>query len=102
MAQLEERLSGLFKETYRGRAMTVARSESFQSYSQASVVGHLESGQIAYVEILDNPNHDTDPSPIDGLTCAGRNGLIVPIGRAEIHIESEHPNGTMAVAPVIT
>jgi hypothetical protein len=52
------------------------------------------------VELLDNPEHDTDPGS-DGLTCALRNGLIVPLAQVQTHIEAEHPNGTLAVAPVL-
>ena len=34
MSELEERLSGLFEETYKGQAMTVGRSESQMSFKQ--------------------------------------------------------------------
>ena len=94
-------ISGLFAETYQGRAMTIARTESMYSYGLASLMGYGESGVVQEVEIYDNPDHDDDPSPIDGLTCAQRNGLKVTLEQARIHLDSEHPNGTMAVAPVL-
>lgn len=94
-------ISGLFEETYKGRAMTIARTESMYSYGLASLMGYQESGVVDSVELYDNPDHDEDPSPIDGLTCAQRNGLIVSIAQAQVHLKSEHPNGTMAVAPVL-
>lgn len=47
------------------------------------------------------PAHDSDPSPIDGLTCAERHGLIVPIDRAGVHLEAEHPNGSLTILPVL-
>lgn len=101
MPELSERLSHLFEETYKGRAMTVARTESFQAYSRASLLGYEESGKIAYVEILDNPDHKETYGALDGLSCAGRNGLVVPIAQTQLHIDSEHINGTMAIAPVL-
>ena len=98
--ELLEWLSHRFEETYKGRAKTVARSESQVAYNSASVLGYGESGKISHVELLDNPDHDTEPGS-DGLTCAQRNGLIVPLGQAQVHIDAEHPNGTLAVVPVL-
>lgn len=94
-------ISGLFEATYAGRAMTIARTESMYSYGLASLRGYQESGVVDSVELYDNPDHDDDPSPIDGLTCAQRNGLQVSLDQAQVHLDSEHPNGTMAVAPVL-
>lgn len=100
--ELGKRLTGLFEESYRSRSMTVARTESFQAYTRASVLGYEETGQVAEVEILDNPEHDEPyPGALDGLTCAGRNELVVPLGQAQLHIDSEHINGSMAISPVI-
>ena len=48
------------------------------------------------------PDHDEDYGASDGLSCAERNGLIVPLGAVDIHIAAEHPNGTLAIAPVLT
>lgn len=94
-------ISGLFEETYRGRAMTIARTESMYSYGLASLMGYRVSGVVDQVELYDNPEHDTDPSPIDGLTCAQRNGLKVSLDQARVHLDSEHPNGTISLAPVL-
>jgi HK97 family phage portal protein len=98
---LAKRLRGLFEETYANRSVTIARTESMTAYGEASVLGYRETGLVDRVELLDNPAHDTDPGS-DGLTCAQRNGLVVPLDRASVHIEAEHPNGTLAVAPVLT
>ena len=95
MSELEQRLTGLFEETYKGRAMTMARTVSQIAYNRANVLGYEESGQIAYVELLDNPEHTDDYGALEGLSCADRNGLIVPLGEAQLHIESEHPNGSL-------
>ena len=100
MPELGDRLSTLFTETYRTRAVTVARTESQVAYNRASLVGYAETGQVQSVELLDNPAHDTDPGS-DGLTCAERNGLIVGLVQAQTHIAAEHPNGTLAVSPVL-
>jgi HK97 family phage portal protein len=97
---LAKRLRGLFEETYANRSITIARTESMTAYGEASVLGYRETGLVEAVELLDNPAHDTDPGS-DGLTCAQRNGLIVPLDQARTHIEAEHPNGTLAVAPVL-
>ena len=81
--------------------MTIARTESMYSYGHASVLSYRETGLVEQVELMDNPAHDSDPSPIDGLTCAERHGLIVPIDRAGVHLEAEHPNGSLTILPVL-
>jgi hypothetical protein len=45
------------------------------------------------------PGARTDSSS-DGQTCAQRNGLIVPLGQAQTHIEAKHSIGTLAVTSV--
>jgi HK97 family phage portal protein len=99
MDQLAERLTGLFDETYNGRSMTIARTESQVAYNRATVLGYQDGG-VQQVQLFDNPLHDTDPGS-DGLTCAGRNGKVVPITQASLHIAAEHPNGTLAIGPVV-
>jgi hypothetical protein len=98
--QLSERLEGLYDETYAGRSTTIARTESQVAYNMAQVRGYNESGLINEAELLDNPAHTEDPGS-DGLTCAQRNGLIVPLDEVQLHIAAEHPNGSLAVAPVL-
>jgi HK97 family phage portal protein len=101
LQELSDRLKSLFVESYRSRAMTVARTETMTAYSKASVLAYDESGVVASVEIADNPAHDADYGASDGLTCASRNGLIVPLGQADRHIEAEHPNGSLVCLPVL-
>lgn len=101
LEQLADRLTDQFEETYRGRAMTVARTESQVAYNTASALGYQESGVVDECELADNPDHDTDPGS-DGLTCAERNGLVVPLSDVQKHIDAEHPNGSLAVLPVVT
>jgi hypothetical protein len=53
-------------------------------------------------EILDNPNHtDAYRGAADGLTCAERDGIVVPLDRAMHHIRSDHPNGSAVALPVL-
>jgi len=101
MDELAARLEGLFEETYKGRSLTVGRTEAQVAYNRANVLAYQESGVVLASELLDNPRHDTDPSPLDGMTCAERNGLVVSLEEAPTHISSEHPNGTLAIAPVL-
>lgn len=96
---LAERLQGLFEETYKNRATTVARTESQFAANTAAGAAYDAAG-IQRAVIFDNPAHDTDPGT-DGLTCAGRNGLVVPVQQIVRHANAEHPNGTMAVGPIV-
>jgi HK97 family phage portal protein len=98
--KIAEELRGLFEETYKGRAQTVARTESMHSYNLASGLAYEEAG-VQEVELLDNRDHDTDPGP-DGLTCAERDGLIVSVTDVAFHTNAEHPNGSLAVAPIVS
>lgn len=38
----------------------------------------------------------------DGLSCAERDGTIWPLDQASIPLNGEHPNGTLALAPVLS
>jgi hypothetical protein len=99
-AQLAERLDGLFARTYRNRALTVARTESQVAYNSAAAVGYRETGLVREIQLFDNPDHVDEYGASDGLTCAQRNGLRVPVEDAELHIDAEHPNGSLAIAAV--
>jgi HK97 family phage portal protein len=101
MPELAGRLEGLYEETYNGRSMTIARTESQVAYNQASTLAYAESGVVEQAELLDNPDHDDDYGAADGLSCAERNGLIVDLADVDLHVMSEHPNGTLAVAPYL-
>lgn len=98
--QLAERLDGLFARTYRNRALTVARTESQVAYNSAAAAGYRETGLVREIQMFDNPDHEDDYGASDGLTCAQRNGRRVPVEDAEMHIDAEHPNGSLAIAAV--
>ncbi len=102
LQQIADNLTGMFEDSYRGRAMTVARTETMISWGHASVLGWKESGVVDSVEIQDNPDH-TEPyeGAADGLTCAERDQLVVPLDQAMFHIESDHPNGSAVAIPII-
>lgn len=99
--QIADDLSGLFDETYAGRALTIARTESMVSYGEASILGYKESGVVDRAQILDNPAHTDSYGASDGLTCAQRDGIIVPLDQAMEHIYADHPNGSACAAPVL-
>jgi HK97 family phage portal protein len=97
---LSARLEGLYEESYRNRSRAIARTESQVAYNTASVEGYQQRG-VTQVELADNPNHTTDPGS-DGLTCAQRHGLVVPIQQVSRHIQAEHPNGSLSILPVLS
>lgn len=83
------------------RAQVVARTEAMQSYGYANAAGYRETKQVDRIQIFDNPDHTDDYGAEDGLTCATRDGLIAPLENAELHLRSEHPNGSEVQAPVL-
>lgn len=100
MPQLADALRGLYEETYKNRSVTIARSESQAAYNLGTRDAYKASGVVYAMQLFDNPNHDDDPGS-DGLTCAQRNGVITDVDKVEQHIVAEHPNGTLAVAPLV-
>ena len=90
----------MFTETYKSRSLAVARTESQVAYNLGATAAGKNSGVVDYAELMDNPDHDTDPGS-DGLTCASRNNLIVPLDQITRHVFAEHPNGTLSVALVV-
>ena len=100
--EIAEAIAQHVEQTYAGRAMTIARTESITSYGKASVLSYAESGVVEQVEFMDNPDHTEDYGASDGLSCAERDGLVVPLYEAEMHIEAEHPNGSLVVLPVLS
>jgi hypothetical protein len=101
MDELAGRLKGLFEETYTNRALTVARTESQVAYNLGTVAAGKDSGVVDYAELMDNSEHTDDYGASDGLSCAQRDGLIVPLDSVPRHVEAEHPNGTLSVALVV-
>jgi hypothetical protein len=101
-AEIAGKLTGLYEETYRSRSLTIARTESQVSYNLATADAYKQSGVVTAMQLHDNPNH-TDPysGALDGLTCAERNQLVVDVDSVQIHVFSEHINGSLAVSPLL-
>ncbi len=101
--EIADSLRGMFNETYRNRAENISRTESMLAYGHASVLGYRTSGVVSKIQCFDNEAH-TEPyhGAEDGLTCAKRDKLIAPLDDAELHLRSEHPRGSLVLAPVLT
>jgi HK97 family phage portal protein len=92
---LAGKLEDLFDQTYNGRAMTVARTESMVGYGRASALAFQRSGVVSQVMVADNSEHtESYRGAADGLSCSERNGLVVSVDRGPYHVESDHPNRT--------
>jgi HK97 family phage portal protein len=101
LSGIADSIRDLFDITYANRHQVVARSETQASYNLASQLGYQESGVVEEAEMIDNPDHDTDPGS-DGLTCADRHGMVVNIGDMDRHVDAEHPNGSLAFIPILS
>jgi hypothetical protein len=83
------------------RANVIARTESMVSFGHASTLAYRESGVVDRIQCWDNSGHPDDYGAEDGLSCAARDGLIDTLDSAELHLRSEHPNGSLALSPVL-
>jgi HK97 family phage portal protein len=90
--ELSKRLRTLFTETYKGRALTVARTESAHHYNQGSVHAYRESNVVEAVTVYDG---DKDSA------CAAVNGSTQTLEWADAN-PVEHPNCQRVFAPVVT
>lgn len=101
--EMGEAIESLFEQTYKNRHLTVARTESMVGYAEASTMAYEASGVVDRVQVMDNASHtESYAGAADGLTCAQRNGLVVPLARGSFHVRSDHPNGSASLAPVLT
>jgi hypothetical protein len=101
--EMGEAIRGLFDQTYQNRHLTVARTESMVGYAEASTRAYEASGVVQYVSIADNASHtESYKGAADGLSCADRNGLVVPLSRGNFHVQSDHPNGSASLIPIVT
>jgi len=85
-------VSGVFSEARGSRAEMIARTESLHAFSGASIAAYQQSGVVSMVELMDGTD---DPE------CAERNGRVVPLSQAQEFLKAEHPNGTLALLPVV-
>lgn len=83
-------IEGLYSETWKGRAETIARTELQHANNTAALQRYASSGMVDQVQIIDGDEWDG--------ACAARNGRIVPISE---HPRLLHPNCTMVLVPVL-
>jgi hypothetical protein len=83
-------IDGLFQETWRGRADTVARTELQHASVVASQERFVASGVVDRVRVIDGDEWDT--------TCANRHGTVVPLEQAP---SLAHPNCTLVLVPLL-
>lgn len=83
-------IEGLYTETWKGRAETIARTELQHANNVAALNRYAASGMVDMVQIIDGDNWDAE--------CAARNGRIVPISERPPLL---HPNCTMTLVPVL-
>ncbi|HEY7117500.1 MAG TPA: phage portal protein [Tepidisphaeraceae bacterium] len=102
LAELSNRISSQFDDFGEARAMVVARSESQVSFNTASTLAYRESGVVDRAQLHDNAEHGGYGGDGDGLTCAQRNGMIVPLSQVDTHVMGTHPSCILAVSPVLT
>jgi HK97 family phage portal protein len=95
-------ISDLFAQTYANRHLAVARTESMMAYGTASTMAYQASGVVDRAQLHDNASHTDGYGASDGLTCAQRNNLVVPLSQVQRHLSAEHPNGTLSVSPVLS
>lgn len=89
------------EQTYTNRSLAIARTESQVAYNISTADAYKASGRVLAMTLHDNPNHTEPYGASDGLSCAQRNGLITDVDKASTHIYAEHPNGTLAAAPLL-
>lgn len=102
-SELADDLRSMFGDWSKSRAETVARSESMTSYGYASAAGYRMTDVVDRIQCFDNPDHTDDylKGDGDGLSCAERDGYIDELDSADLHIDSEHPNGSLTISPVL-
>lgn len=83
-------IDGLFKETWKHRALTVARTELQEAQRAAAVERYLATGLVDRVRLIDGCQWDD--------ACCERDGTIVPIERAPT---LNHPNCTLVLIPLL-
>lgn len=85
-------IEGLFKQTWKSRGETVARTELATAQRAASVNRYRESGLVQSVEVRDGGTNDSD------AFCNGRDGQTYPLSNAPT---LAHPNCTIVLVPVV-
>jgi HK97 family phage portal protein len=77
------------------RAKVIARTETLHAQRYSTLSGYRDSGRVDAILIYDARLGDSDPE------CEARNGTTVSFDAAAEMMAEEHPNGSLAFAPVI-
>ena len=83
-------IDGLFVETWRSRAETIARSELAQASMVSALNRYAATGLVDRAKI--DENTDTD------APCAARAGLVVPLSSRPL---PSHPNCQKGLEPIL-
>lgn len=83
-------VKGLYLETWKSRATTIARTELSTAQVEASLDRYAATGLVKKVRLVEHTDTD-DP-------CSERNGEVVPI-TTRPHLN--HPNCRLSVIPVV-
>jgi hypothetical protein len=83
-------IKGLYLETWKSRAQTIARTELSEAQVGASMDRYRATGLVDQVELVEHT--DTDDA------CAARNGLRVPVSTRP---QLAHPNCRLGIIPVV-
>lgn len=83
-------VKGLYLETWRSRAQTIARTELSEAQVASSLDRYAATGLVSRVELVEH--RDTDAE------CVARNGQVVSLGEKPGLL---HPNCRVALIPVV-
>lgn len=83
-------IRGLYLDTWKGRAETIARTELATAANAAALDRYAATGLVERVQIVENA--DTDEP------CASRNGQVVPLSEKPGLL---HPNCRMGLVPIV-
>lgn len=97
---LADKLREAVEETYRGRASTIARTESQVAYSISSQKAYEASGVVSRVMMHDGVDCESGPGS-DGLRCPDRQGMVVQVADMARHSQGTHPNCQLAFSPIL-
>lgn len=83
-------VKGLYLETWRSRAQTIARTEVSTAQVAASLDRYEATGLVFQIELVEHTDTDDE--------CAARNGLRLPVSARP---QLNHPNCRLSVIPVV-
>lgn len=82
-------IDGLFRETWKGRAETISRTEIATAQLESARDRYAASGLVKRVRLADGDYDEL---------CASRNGRVVPLAQAP---GLAHPNCRLTIIPIV-